>query len=97
VAFLYEPRSYYCDRDCRPDSKIDELGHWRYLYGGAGNTAAALHANDVTHILLYQIGYTFMAGGEETAVTTLLENLQAHHLNPIADIAGAYILYELQP
>ncbi|MCP4427695.1 MAG: hypothetical protein GY803_24690, partial [Chloroflexi bacterium] len=47
VAFLYEPRSYYCDRDCRPDSKIDELGHWRYLYGGAGNTAAALHANDV--------------------------------------------------
>ncbi len=97
VAFLYEPRSYYCERDCRPDSKIDELGHWRYLYGDAANIANALQENGVSHILLYQIGYAFMAGEEHVADTAVLEDLQTHHLRPVADIAGAYILYELQP
>ncbi|MCP4421412.1 MAG: hypothetical protein GY805_32780, partial [Chloroflexi bacterium] len=33
IAFLWEPRSYYCNRDCRPDSILDEFPHLVYQYG----------------------------------------------------------------
>ncbi len=97
VTFLYEPRSYYCQRDCRPDSKLDELGHWRYLYGDAARIAAAWQEQGVTHLLLHQTGYQFMVGSEKTADTAVLQTLQTDYLRPIADIAGNYILYEIIP
>lgn len=96
VAFLYEPRSYYCERDCWPDSKLDELGHWHYLYGDAAGTAAAWQEQGITHVLLHQIGYEYMVeAGSAEAV--LLEELQAQYLTPVTDIAGAFILYETRP
>jgi hypothetical protein len=94
VAFLYEPRSYYCERDCRPDSKLDELGHWRYLYGDAAGIAAAWQEQGITHVLLHQIGYEYMVE-DGSAEAILLQELQTHYLTPVADIAGAFILYEV--
>jgi hypothetical protein len=96
VAFLYEPRSYYCERDCRPDSKIDELGHWRFLYSDALGVATAWREQGYTHILLHQAGYEFMVRPDSTEAN-LLEELQTHYLTPAADIAGAFILYEIVP
>jgi hypothetical protein len=94
VAFLYEPRSYYCDRDCRPDGKLDELGHWQYLYGDIPRIAAAWQEQGFTHLLLHQTGYTFMVD-ERSEEARLLEALQARYLTPVDDVAGAYILYEI--
>ncbi|MCB9445406.1 MAG: glycosyltransferase family 39 protein [Ardenticatenaceae bacterium] len=94
VAFLYEPRSYYCERDCRPDSKLDELGHWLYLYSDAAGIAASWREQDITHVLLHQVGYNFMVvDGSEEAL--LVQELQADYLTPVADVAGAFILYEV--
>jgi hypothetical protein len=96
VAFLYEPRSYYCDSDCRPDSKLDELGHWRYLYGDAAGIATAWQEQGISHLLLHQVGYEFMVV-DRSADAALLQELQANYLAPIDDIAGAFILYEIIP
>lgn len=96
VAFLYEPRSYYCERDCRPDSKLDELGHWRYLYGDAAGIAAAWQEQGVTHVLLHQIGYEYMVE-DGSADAALLQELQTGYFTPVTDIAGAFILYEIVP
>ncbi len=101
VAFLFEPRSYYCDHDCRPDSSLDELGHLVHLHGDADGIAANWRESGVTHLLLYQKGYEFMTAArlqsDEPVNTAVVQALQTHHLTPITDIAGAYILYELQP
>ena len=35
VVFLWEPRSYYCQLDCRPDSILDAFSHLVYQYGSA--------------------------------------------------------------
>jgi hypothetical protein len=96
VAFLYEPRSYYCERDCRPDSKLDELGHWRYLYGDAAGISAAWQEQGITHVLLHQIGYNFMVP-DEAEEAVLLGELQTRYLRPVTDIVGAFILYETVP
>jgi hypothetical protein len=101
VAFLFEPRSYYCDRACLPDSSLDELGHLIYLYGGTDGIARAWREQGVTHLLLFQTGYEFMIAGRaesaEPVGTAVVQSLQADYLHPVADIAGAYTLYEILP
>lgn len=96
VVFLYEPRSYYCDRDCRPDGKLDELGHWQYLYGDAAGIAAAWQEQGISHVLLHQTGFEFMVA-DGSADAALLQELQTNYLIPINEIAGAFILYEIVP
>lgn len=100
VVFLYEPRSYYCNRDCRPDSILDTLGHLEYLYGDAETIAQAWQAMGVTHVLLFDAGYRFLVDTKNTAVlpqnTALLETLHQGHLEPLAVWEGAYSLYILK-
>ncbi|HEX6386223.1 MAG TPA: hypothetical protein VF177_16245, partial [Anaerolineae bacterium] len=100
IMFLWEPRSYYCDHDCRPDSILDTFGHLEYLYRTADDIAATWHQAGITHILLHQAGLDFVvaAGYERIAPhdITVLEQLQARHLEPVADWQGAYTLYELK-
>jgi hypothetical protein len=101
VTFLWEPRSYYCERDCRPDSILDKFSHLEYLYGDAIDIANAWREEGVTHVLLYQTGLDFvMAMGAEWIAPhniSILRDLQAQELQPVANWGGVYILYELQP
>lgn len=60
VLFLWEPRSYYCDLDCRPDSILDEFGHLVHQHGDADTIVDALRAEGVTHILLWRSGLEFV-------------------------------------
>ena len=101
VVFLWEPRSYYCDRDCRPDSILDTFGHLEYRYGTAGNIAAFWRKAGVTHVLLHQAGLDFVvaAGYERIAPNDMnvLTQLRAQYLDVVAGWDGAYTLYELKP
>jgi len=98
VVFLWEPRSYYCQRDCRPDSILDEFPHLVHLYGSAGAIAQHWRAEGVTHVLIHRAGLDFMRRQQPGAVDdAALAGLLQHHLEQITDIAGAYQLYRLTP
>jgi hypothetical protein len=102
VAFLWEPRSYYCRPDCRPDSILDKYGHLQYLYGhDAAAIVRAWRQQGVTHILVHRLGLNFLLGDE--GVTSelrpdpeILTELEMNHFELIFDVAGAYQGYRLK-
>jgi hypothetical protein len=100
VVFLWEPRSYYCRVDCRPDALLDRFLHLASLHPDAAGIAGAWQAEGVTHVLLYRSGFEAIrkagfdpVGSRETA---MLEELQADYLSPIEEWGDAYALYELE-
>jgi hypothetical protein len=99
VLFLYEPRSYYCDRDCRPDSILDTFAHLEYLHNDANGIAQAWRNEGITHVLLFETGYEFVREQQMAWIspqnTHLMDDLTATHLQPVADW-GDYQLYELR-
>ena len=99
VTFLYEPRSYYCDRDCRPDSILDRFAHLEYLYNDADGIAQAWRNEGVSHVLLFEIGYEFVREQQMAWIspqnTHLMDDLTVSHLQLINDW-GDYQLYELR-
>ncbi len=101
VAFLYEPRSYYCDRDCRPDSILDEMGHLEYLYGDAAGIAEAWRQRGITHVLMFDAGYDFVVETELKSALpqdlTLWETLKEGWLVPVIPGEAGYSLYALPP
>lgn len=101
VLFLWEPRSYYCDLDCRPDSILDRMGDWEYLYGDAEGIAAAWQAQGVTHVLLWRSALEFVLKQQaETGLyrvnQPLLADLQQEYLLP-PDVVAGYEIYQLRP
>jgi 4-amino-4-deoxy-L-arabinose transferase-like glycosyltransferase len=103
VAFLWEPRSYYCQRDCRPDSILDEFGHLTYVHGDAGSIAEAWREEGVTHVLLFQAGLELIlsanaAGEEPLPEPAALKALRQEHLHPVETIGDdVYQLFALRP
>lgn len=99
VTFLYEPRSYYCDRDCRPDSILDTFSHLEYLHNDASGISQAWREAGVSHVLLFETGYEFVREQQMDWIspqnTKLLDELAASHLQLVADW-GDYQLYELK-
>jgi hypothetical protein len=99
VAFLYEPRSYYCERDCRPDSILDTFAHLEYLHNDADGIAQAWRDEGISHILLFETGYEFIREQQMDWIspqnTHLMDDLAADHLQLVADW-GDYQLYELR-
>ncbi len=101
VQFLWEPRSYLCQVDCRPDAILDTFLHLTQAQGlDSAGIAAQWQRQGVTHVLFHQAGYQFIladqfdpVGPREQAVLT---DLQANYLHPIATIGDEnYILYQL--
>lgn len=56
VYFLWEPRSYYCQRECRPDAILDNFKHLTDEYPTAKGVAEALRSQGITHLLLNRVG-----------------------------------------
>jgi hypothetical protein len=100
VQFFWEPRSYYCDLDCRPDSILDAFDHLVYLYGDADSIAAALRAEGVTHVLIWQTGLDFIVENPESQTgveTAVLATFRTNHLEPAFAIAeGSYQIFTLR-
>lgn len=98
--YLWETRSFYCDRPSRPDAILDAFPHLVYRFGDAPAIAAHLKAEGYTHVLLYQRGLEFVLteadrplGERELAV---LNELRANHLRQVYEGGQAYVLYELR-
>ena len=101
VLFLYEPRSYYCERDCRPDSILDTFGHLEYLHQDATEIAAAWQDMGISHVLLFEAGYTFVVNADmiwlKPQDLALMDRLRQDYLQPVAAWQDDYTLYELLP
>lgn len=101
VSFLWEPRSYYCDGDCRPDSILDKFTHLEQQYGQAQAIAERWREQGITHILLFNAGLEFVLDTDAPLVAPRdiqhLRNLQEHHLSPLVELEDVYTLYALQP
>lgn len=97
VQFLWEPRSYYCRVDCRPDSILDVFPHAVHLYGSAAAISEAWRQSGITHVLLHQDGLNFVRSDTPGAVDeTVLADLLENYLEPLDGWGGAYRLYRLK-
>lgn len=102
VTFLWEPRSYYCQRNCQPDSILDKFGHLTYLYGDAESIADAWRQDGVTHVLLFQAGLDLVlsansAGDEPLPEPAVLSVLRSEHLQLVERIGDdVYLLFALR-
>lgn len=103
VLFLWEPRSYYCDLDCRPDSILDAYDHAVYLHEDASVITQAWQEQGVTHLLLNRTGLDFLIESAllfdkplvETAVLDELTNEQLELVTVVGEM-GDYELYVLR-
>jgi 4-amino-4-deoxy-L-arabinose transferase-like glycosyltransferase len=97
IQFLWEPRTYYCERDCRPDNVLDVLVNAAHIHGTAGGIARAWDQAGITHVLIHRSGLQFVRNETAEAVDeALLAEFEAEHLQELIDVAGAYQVYELR-
>jgi hypothetical protein len=101
VLFVWEPRTFYCERRCLPDSMIDRWWHDRQLQPDPHAIAANWRARGVTHVLIFEAGGLFLFEQEPFDPLTgadmqALDTLRSHELIPVWDVPGAYTLYALQ-
>ncbi len=99
ILFLWEPRSYYCQRDCWPDALLDKFKHLVYKYHNADDIAQQLRRQGVTHVLLYKLGMDHIVeAGFDPITPSDLEvwaDLSDGYLNLIYDESDVYYIYEL--
>lgn len=102
VLFLWEPRSYYCRRDCRPDSILDRYNHLQYLHGADAEAIAGRWKEDgITHVLVFKLGLDFMLAEEGAQAEirpdpAVINRLAADFMAPVTDVSGAYQIYRLK-
>ena len=101
VLFLWEPRSYHCTVECRPDALLDRWLHTTHLYGHDAETIAdTWRVEGVTHVLFYQLGYEMIRDAGFDPLTAVdvatLEALQDHDVQEVEDFGGVYTLYRLR-
>jgi hypothetical protein len=101
VLFLWEPRSYHCDIECRPDALLDRWLHSVHLHGHDADAIAQEWRSDgVTHVLLHRAGldHVLDRGFDPIGPEDLesLEKLTAEHLSLVRGFGSAYELYRLE-
>ncbi|HFE67310.1 MAG TPA: phospholipid carrier-dependent glycosyltransferase, partial [Chloroflexi bacterium] len=101
VQFLWEPRTYYCLKDCRGDHILDKYAHMEFLYGDAASIAAALQEEGVTHLLIHEAGLKFLRDEATPWVLPVDEGeyqrFLAEYAVPVNSWGEGYALYELRP
>ncbi|HJX38117.1 MAG TPA: glycosyltransferase family 39 protein [Anaerolineae bacterium] len=98
ILFLWEPRSYYCERHCLPDVVFDHFSQLAVQHGDAHHLTEALRGNEISHILVNE---RWLAMGTHEALFTapqrhLLEELVQNHLQPVYRHDGLYTLYAVK-
>jgi hypothetical protein len=98
ILFLWEPRSYYCDRLCLPDVVFDHFSQLATKHGSAQGIARALRTDEISHLLVNE---RWLSLGTEDELFSrsqrqLLEELMLRHLHPVYTHDGLYTLYEVE-
>ncbi len=102
VFFLWETRSFYCDRRCRPDLVPDAFRELRARFGTAPGIAEHLKGAGYTHVLLYQWGMDFVINEEDGSLDeqdlAVFRELERDYLRPVHRVAEGqpFVLYEIR-
>lgn len=89
ILFLWEPRTYYFERDAQADAILDRFAHLRFLYGDAKSIADELRAEGYTHVLLYREGLdNLLHTGYDPITTNDVETLRALVTNDLMPVYG---------
>jgi 4-amino-4-deoxy-L-arabinose transferase-like glycosyltransferase len=97
VVFLWEPRSYYCQLDCRPDSILDTFPHLVHQYGSAEAIVQAWQQAGITHVVVHRPGLEFVISETPEMVDqNILSKLEENYWRTLFDVAGAYQVYALE-
>jgi hypothetical protein len=100
VLFLWEPRSYYCQRQCSPDAILDRFKHLRYHYGDAEAIATYLRTEGISHVLFHKAGFEHILAAQFDPIlpedVETLRTLQEEYWVPLEQIAQSYVLYEVR-
>ncbi len=101
VLMLWEPRSYYCEPRCVPDSMIDRWWHDRQVYGDPFDIATQWRDEGYTHVLIFEAGGRFLIEQEPYDPMTeddwvALGTLRGSVLAPVWDDLSSYTLYQLR-
>jgi hypothetical protein len=98
--FLWEPRSYYCERPAQPDPILERWAWLRHLHGGDLDAIErTLRDEGYTHVLLYRSGLEFMRRarfdplGDSEASS--LDAFLSAYLEEEATVGEAYVLYRI--
>jgi 4-amino-4-deoxy-L-arabinose transferase-like glycosyltransferase len=99
IFFLWEPRSYYCQRQCQPDIILDGFKHLMYRFKTAPAIAAFLRDEGYTHVLLFDQGLDFVLADKGDPIDAVdvatLHELEQQYLQPVYGEGGPYVLYRL--
>lgn len=98
ILFLWEPRSYYCERQCLPDVVFDHFSQLAMEHGSADGIAQAIRRNQITHLLVNE-RWLSMGTHDELFTTSqrqLLEEFEEIYLQPVYERGGLYTLYEVE-
>jgi hypothetical protein len=103
ILFLWEPRIFYCQRRCIPDSILDRWWHDYQLERDPRRIAQQWREQGVTHVLIFEATHQVITSRGLQALTeqdvAALEVVREHDLTLIwdgADAYDAYSLYELR-
>jgi hypothetical protein len=100
VLFLWEPRSYYCQRLCSPDAILDRFKHLRFLYGDAEAIDTYLRAEGITHVLFHEAGFEHILAAQFDPIVPedveTLRTLQEEYWVPLEQVSESYVLYEVR-
>ncbi len=101
LQFLWEPRTYYCQREAQPDTIIGAFKHLVFLEGTAEGIAERWREQGFTHILVHQWGVEFLSQDPRFALNDadwrIWRELESGYLEPVyEDERGNYRLYELR-
>ncbi len=97
VVFLWEPRSYYCQPDCRPDSILDEFPHLVDKYGSAETIAQQWQNAGVSYVLIHRVGLNFMLTEQPERIDqSVLADLENNYLSEEFNVVGSYQVYALK-
>jgi len=100
VLFLWEPRSYYCERVAQPDPILERWAWLRHLHGEADGIYRVLMNAGYTHVLLNRGGLDLVVQGQldplQKTDLDALDTFIASYLEEEASVSGAYELYRLR-
>ena len=99
VKFLWEPRSYYCQIDCRPDPILDQWWYARQMIEEASEIANAWRDQGYTHVLIYDLGAAMQFETQPLLSNedwVELDRLRTEELELAKDFGNVYSLFTLE-